>query len=370
MKKLALAIAAITACGVSHAATVYDKDGTTFAVGGRVQSVVYNGNTSKLADQDNSLRNTARLNVSGNTKVFDWLSVYAFSEWNMADGNKSGTGDNINTREQYVGANFGRYGKLTLGKTYDSLRSALSPTYVTDDFGGNAQPNHLDRRTGQVKYEYNGYGLNFQLSYQTAEDSIDVVSTDRSLNKKANVRGGFSTSIGYTFDDVLFGPLSIKAGYSYLDGQKVGDTIKAENRFENYKTGGASISWGTLSSGLYMAAMTDFGVEKVTEQNNPAKPGKTIAGHTQKFKGYEFVVGYKFDNGIGTYVGYNYLNTFNTGTEEKIIYRRVPAYITYSLNPHFLMWSEMEFDADSSDNARDNKYEAGTSFSVGARYIF
>ena len=88
MKKIVLAIVAATACYSANAATVYDKDGTTFAVGGRVQAVVYNGKSSKVGDKDNSLRNTARLNVSGNTKVFDWLSVYAFSEWNMAHPNQ------------------------------------------------------------------------------------------------------------------------------------------------------------------------------------------------------------------------------------------------------------------------------------------
>lgn len=69
MKKIVLAIVAATACYSANAATVYDKDGTTFAVGGRVQAVVYNGKSSKVGDKDNSLRNTARLNVSGNTKV-------------------------------------------------------------------------------------------------------------------------------------------------------------------------------------------------------------------------------------------------------------------------------------------------------------
>ena len=61
MKKIVLAIVAATACYSANAATVYDKDGTTFAVGGRVQAVVYNGKSSKVGDKDNSLRNTARL---------------------------------------------------------------------------------------------------------------------------------------------------------------------------------------------------------------------------------------------------------------------------------------------------------------------
>lgn len=41
MKKSLLALAVVAAATSANAATVYDKDGTSLAVGGRVQSVVY-----------------------------------------------------------------------------------------------------------------------------------------------------------------------------------------------------------------------------------------------------------------------------------------------------------------------------------------
>ncbi len=45
MKKtlLALAVAAMATSTVASAANVYDKDGTSLTVGGRVQSVFYSG---------------------------------------------------------------------------------------------------------------------------------------------------------------------------------------------------------------------------------------------------------------------------------------------------------------------------------------
>ena len=157
MKKIVLAIVAATACYSANAATVYDKDGTTFAVGGRVQAVVYNGKSSKVGDKDNSLRNTARLNVSGNTKVFDWLSVYAFSEWNMADGNNTNysNGEKINTREQYVGADFNKYGQLLLGKTYDAVYAVQAVTDVYEDFGVRVQ-GYTDGEEEQLIEEVSG----------------------------------------------------------------------------------------------------------------------------------------------------------------------------------------------------------------------
>ena len=75
MKKSLLALAVVAAVATSaNAATVYDKDGTSLAVGGRVQAVVYNGKAASdvgegIADHDAGLVNSARLNIEGNTKI-------------------------------------------------------------------------------------------------------------------------------------------------------------------------------------------------------------------------------------------------------------------------------------------------------------
>lgn len=57
MKKSLLALAVVAAATSANAATVYDKDGTSLAVGGRVQSVVYNGNAAGIAENDAGLVN-------------------------------------------------------------------------------------------------------------------------------------------------------------------------------------------------------------------------------------------------------------------------------------------------------------------------
>ena len=141
MKKSLLALAVVAAATSANAATVYDKDGTSLAVGGRVQSVVYNGNAAGIAENDAGLVNSARLNIAGSTKINDSVSVFAFSEWNMADGNTSGQswGDSINTREQYVGADYGDFGKILGGKTYDAANAVLAATDVFEDFGARLQ---------------------------------------------------------------------------------------------------------------------------------------------------------------------------------------------------------------------------------------
>ena len=372
MKKSLLALAVVAAATSANAATVYDKDGTSLAVGGRVQSVVYNGNAdaAEIAEKDAGLVNSARLNIAGSTKINDSVSVFAFSEWNMADGNKSATGDNINTREQYVGADYGDFGKLLGGKTYDAANAVLAATDVFEDFGARLQSSiNGDRRTGMFRYVYDNNGIFGSVSYQTAADGSSVAGN------KADVEGGFAAAAGYTFDNVVFGPLSFKAGYSYIKGQNdfsktIGQFENSET-FDNFKVISASIAWGSTDNGLYIGAL--YNTQRVKQRANDFVPSNS--SNSDKKKGYEFVVGYTFDNGIGAFTGYNFVDvktkegSINSDSE---IYRRVPVYVNYAINDNFNIWGEAEFDANSTTE-KDHKAqygETGTMLSAGARYTF
>ena len=378
MKKSLLALAVVAAATSANAATVYDKDGTSLAVGGRVQSVVYNGNAdaAEIAEKDAGLVNSARLNIAGSTKINDSVSVFAFSEWNMADGNTSGQswGDSINTREQYVGADYGDFGKILGGKTYDAANAVLAATDVFEDFGARLQGSiNGDRRTGMFRYVYDNNGIFGSVSYQTAADDSTVQGS------KADVEGGFAAAAGYTFDNVVFGPLSFKAGYSYVKGQDdngdyLASAIKGEKnyKFDDFKVISASIAWGSTDNGLYIGAL--YNTQRAKQRLNWSVPS-TNSSLADKVKGYEFVVGYTFDNGIGAFTGYNFVDqkskvgSINQGTAT---IRRVPVYVNYAINGNFNIWGEAEFDANSTTN-KDNQLqygETGTMLSAGARYTF
>ncbi len=375
MKKSLLALAVVAAATSANAATVYDKDGTSLAVGGRVQAVVYNGNAASnvgngIAENDAGLVNSARLNIAGSTKINDSVSVFAFSEWNMADGNKTATGDNINTREQYVGADYGDFGKIMGGKTYDAANAVLAATDVFEDFGAREQGSiNGDRRTGMFRYVYDNNGIFGSVSYQTAADGSSVQGKD------VDVEGGFAAAAGYTFDNVVFGPLSLKAGYSYVKGQddftKTIANFGNKDTFDNFKVISASIAWGSTDNGLYIGAL--YNTQRAKQRDNDSFPSNS--SFADKKKGYEFVVGYTFDNGIGAFTGYNFADvkrkegSINKGSA---IYRRVPVYVNYAINDNFNIWGEAEFDANSTTK-KDNQLqygETGTMLSAGARYTF
>lgn len=88
MKKslVSTAVLLVIVSAASDAATVYDKDGTALSIGGRVQSVLFNGHDNYAGDHDSSLVNSSRLSIAGETKVLDWVSTFAFLNgiWLMA----------------------------------------------------------------------------------------------------------------------------------------------------------------------------------------------------------------------------------------------------------------------------------------------
>ena len=265
MKKSLLALAVVLAAtsATASAATVYDKDGTTLTVGGRVQSVFYNGFYKKAGYKDASLVNSSRLSVAGNTKVTDYLSVLAFSEWDMADGNKQ-TGDNLKSREQYVGADFGSFGKLIAGKTLDSTRQVMATTDifeyvdVQNDTGING-----DRRNGLFRYDYNNNGLFASVTYETASDNQTI------FGQKFDVQNGYAVALGYTFDNVVicagtFLNGLIHIGLDHYSGGRAGDPASI-GLAENLKNLGLKV--GRLKTGTparIVASSIDY--SKMTKQ--------------------------------------------------------------------------------------------------------
>ncbi|MGN1281501.1 MAG: porin [Succinivibrio sp.] len=360
MKKSLLAVALTSVlCMAVNAATVYDKDGTTLNIGGRVQSVVFNGHYNYAGEHDSSLVNSSRLSVSGKTKILDWVSAYAFSEWDMPDGQKNKIGDHIKSREQYVGADFGDFGKIQGGKTFDVTRSVMATTDIWEDIGiQNDVGLNGDRRTGVIRYDLNtDSGVFVSANYQTASDSTKVFGVNRDIENGAGI------ATGYTFSDLIFGPLSVKLTYSHLKGQDDATAV-APYKFDKANHTAAAISWGLPNSGLFMAALyfkekTDFIVQKAS------------AIDSNDNYGYEFVAGYTFDSGLGLFAGYNCYEEEQikkNGVKESFTFRRIPVQVKYGFNSNFKVWTEAEFDANSDTG--ENKLNRGTQLSAGARYTF
>ena len=340
---LALGLVLATASDVANAAAVYSKDGTSLNVNGRIRARFSNGDAKTTlgaaGNGDSTLKNNARFGVDGQTKVNDNLTAFFYAQWDTSDSNDR---DSFSARDQYVGADFGQFGKVTAGRFLSPVYNVLAGTDVHFDFTGN----HLgdnNRRGGQLKYTFAASGFEANVAYQTAIDGIKVASAEQ---KKFDVDSGYSASVGYTFDNVVFGPLALKLGYEYFKGQTGDDLVtKDDNKtlsnnaqYDNLGIFAAGITWGTYAAGPYAAlsySKSDYNTIK-KEQDF-------------KIEAFESVFGYGFDNGLYADIGYVWqqFSPEDLKTNKKLSTGGIQAVAGWKLAPNFVVDVESYFNLSS-----------------------
>ena len=397
MKKslLALAVAALAAtsfASTASATTIYDKDGTSLAVYGRVQAVYYSDEASGVergyrvngeADKEGSINASGRLGFDLRSQINPYVAGFAKAEFEMANGNNvDDTDDGFDARYLWVGFDFGQYGQFKVGKFEEAIKYAISQTDIFDDWGCLGLNGNDDRREGVVQYQWNGYGVDVIASYAFAKNNEHL---DGAYEAGENVDLDYSYSIaaGYTSPDVLFGPIAIRAGYLggefadhstnnaigyWNDGNSQGDLGIYYDSYDQYAVG---LSWGSLNLGPYVAA--EYQQRKF--DLNDTNPGAEY--DEAKVTGYEFAVGYNFGNGLLVRAGYNH-QKYEIGSEEAEG-ACIPVYVNYNFNPQVQVWAEARFDAgtDDDENGTGPNFQYLTNgaynvqenvFSVGLRY--
>ncbi|EOD55646.1 porin [Aeromonas molluscorum] len=299
MKKtiLAIAIPALFA-SAANAAVIYDKDGTSFDVYGRVQANYY----GEHDDADGELVGSSRLGWSGKVALNDTWSGIAKTEWQVSAENSD---NKFNSRHIYVGLDGSQYGKIIFGQTDTAFYDALEATDIFNEWGDVG--NFYDgRQEGQIIYSNSFGGFSGKLSYQTNDDvAVKVTDVGQGV-KEDEVFGpdvkrnyGFAAAAGYDFD---FG-LGLDAGYS---------TSELENKTTNDK--GNKDEWAVGAhyaiNGFYFAGMYTQG--KIDNDNT---------GWDGKGRGYELAASYNVD--AWTFLaGYNFTeaknNTTSTSYEDQV----------------------------------------------------
>ena len=378
MKKslLAMAVAAVAVAATSaaSAATVYDKDGTSLAVYGRIQGVVYSQDSGKTGNSygDTGLQGSGRLGLDMRTQLTDGIAAFAKAEWEMADNGERGgdrDADHFKSRYLWVGADFGVFGQLKAGKFEDAVKYVLLPTDIFDDFGCNGQLDNDDKRDGMFMYTWSGYGFTANVSYQTAKDTqlVDGAWLE-GAKERLDINDAYAVSVGYQSPDVLFGPIGVRLGYAHTDFQDDSAVIgKITSYYDDYDQFAASLYWGSLDVGPYVGALyqfRDFGMTGTIED--------------YKVQGAEFVVAYGFENGVSLRAGYNWMN-FDQDKGADVDAHTLPVIAMYNVTPNFRVWAEARFDVGTDDDTGvngKNFKEATTQnfeenvYSVGARYTF
>ena len=364
----ASAAAAAFACTAVSAATVYDKDGTSLAIGGRVEAMWQSTHASGEKDKDNTIRDRVRLNLTGRTKLAE--GIYGFGFWETQtqhNGNSAETANN-DLRQAYVGVDFTKFGKVTVGRTEEPLNwvTALSGGH-NEEHGHFGTPIADTRNSGHINYTWSGYGFTAGVDYQAAVDNW----SDNASQATFNVESGFTLVAGYTSPVVLFAPISVRAGYRYINCQ--GDDVAGDTD-DDIKGFEVAASWGNWGNGFYIGA--GYSYQKYTflaDENGDTEPDA-------KFKGWEAVVGYGFGNGVNIRTGYawhqwenfyedNKGNTLKGKKDAGV----VPVIVSWDINPNFRVWAEANIKAGGDDVAaykQDDGGSAANCYHIGVRYTF
>ncbi len=430
MKKslLALAVAALAVSSAASAATIYDKDGVSVDVYGRVQAVYYSqdsGSNAQSAANDGNLNASSRLGFNFRSELTSWADAFANVEWENANDDSS---PDFNSRYLWVGVDFGQFGAVKFGKFEDAVKYVIATTDIFDDWGCNGQLGNDDRRDGMFAYNWSGYGVDVNLTFGTAKDDQHVdgafYSTYEGLwtgdtganglidpdtaslitnntsdgnevggREKLDIEYSYAVSVGYTSPAVLFGPISVKAGFG---GAQFQDQDAAEgdifgyqgNIYDSYTQWAVSASWGTLGDGLFLGLMAqarDFDLyDSIPAILDGSWGNLRVSDYLGDYtvSGVEAVVSYGFANGVSLTTGWEWMNIDMDGAgKPDVDAYTIPVYVNYQVNPNFRVWAEARFDAgtdDSNSNPLDNFDEVSEGaygltenvYSIGARYTF
>ena len=363
---MAVAAVAVAATSAASAATVYDKDGTSLEMYGRVQAVVYSNHASDNSYDDTGLTATGRLGFNMRTQLNDSIAAFANAEWDVADGNGADD-DSFNNRRIYVGTDFGTYGKLQAGRFEDAIYwNVTSYSDVYEDWGCYGQFGDADKRDGMIMYSWSGYGFDFAATYGTAKDAQSVEGAWYSEEEALDIDNSYSVAVGYSSPDVLFGPISVRLGFGSAHFQDdVGSAIYDNGinvTYDRYNQYAALLSWGSIDVGPYIAAM--YNIRDFSMVNSELD---------YKVQGVEAVLAYGFECGVSIRTGYQWLNN-DPDNEQVSDYKNadahiIPVYVNYDVSPNFNVWAEARFDAGTDDDFVDDSLTENT-YSVGARYTF
>lgn len=344
MKKSLIAVALMaTICG-AQAATVYDKDGTSLDIFGKIEVSYKNAQAAhadKIADyrsSDGGIMNAARIGMSGRSQISDNVYAIGMAEWDVASGDSF---DGMHARHQFIGIDAQNYGTLLFGRGDNAFYTVagVSDIFHTLDFECDDYYLTGDQNPGLIMYTLSSLGWDLRASFGSAKSNIN----DTGLNYKyqaafaASTRLASDITISYALAYYKFsyeGDISRQLQYfaqkmqpmfNLKDSER--DAYANSNRPEHKIDKGIAISYGTYGDGLYAAL------------NFVSTRYQHYSHHLYS---YEAVVDYAFDSGLGLTAGYgckrfhhsNILGDLNLG-------------VRYQVNPNFNVFAEAQIDVSS-----------------------
>ncbi|OCG55438.1 hypothetical protein A9G36_05675 [Gilliamella sp. Choc6-1] len=371
---LAIAIPALlAAAGANASIEVWNKDGNKVDFYGRVKAA---NHITDRGHKDEGDHTSARLGMSGQTQITNWLSGYGRWEYEAEAGKKS---DN-EVRYAFAGLNFGDFGSFDYGRNDGVLKAITAYTDVLPEFGGDAANNNwnvLSSRTKAVAtYRNNNFfGLNDDVSFavQYADNGHNSSTVD---SIKGKSREAYGANIQWRIFDT---GLTAGAGYA--------QSTVSQTRHNTWATGLKYDNYNVYFGASYFQS-------KIKQVGFEDEDGDAYSSDL-KIRGIELVAQYGIDLEIGrltpslAYVQhkakYNESHgewLYRNGSITSPLAKYVSVGATYDLNKNFSAIVEYQFNlldrkdigaADNTAHQRDrhlNKPGTKDTLALGLIYQF
>lgn len=379
-KVLAVVIPTLMAlAGTTHAAEIYNKDGNKLDLHFKVDGLHYISDNDN-ADGDHSY---VRGGFSGETQITDMLTGYGMWEY-QANLNHTEGEDNRNfSRFGFAGLKFGDYGSLDYGRNSGIIYDIMAWTDMQPEFDGSTvgADNFMFQRAGGVLTYHNRDffglvdGLNFGIQYQGKnddptenKDGRDVLSQNGDgygLSLSYDLGYGFSLGGAYFQSDRTNDQNSGGKGGRYNDIMGNGDKAEAYTVGVKYE-----------NSGYYAAA-------NYTQSYNAIRFGNSndhneAYGYANKAQGVEMYTGYTFDFGLQPFVGWNYVEGKDLGSngasrdygDQKLV-NFIDIGATYFFNKNMSTYVDYKINMiDDNDFTRSAGIDTDDTVALGIVYQF
>lgn len=336
MKKtlIALAVSTVAIASGAQAAELYNQDGTSLEIGGRVEGRL------SLQDGKGDDVSRVRVHIAGKTAINDSLYGLGFYEAELKTNDNGGDfdtesdGTDIATRLAYAGLG-GNFGLVSYGKTEGSLGVITDFTDIFSGIAGNTAADKLkvaDRTDNMLAYKGQFDDLALRGSYRFADRSED---TDGSYGD--NDADGYSLSAIYAFGDSGF-----TAGAGYAEQDRADEYMLAASY--------------TIADFYFAGVYTDGNKQDDTRQK-------------YDYTGYELAAAYTLGQTVFT-AAYN-----NAETEDETSVDNLAFETAYFFKPNFRAWVSYNFNLiDEGDTtgpgATASKADSEDEVGLGLRYDF
>lgn len=381
LKGSALSCALLTLWGLIplsaavNAAQLYSKDGSEFAVFGRVQAAfvndaAYQEMARDTESSDHTLYASARLGLAARSAITHGLDAIAMAEWETSgyEEQEHQDGPLNHTRYLFTGLDAYQYGTLIVGRGDGAYYTIAGATDIFNVMQGHASDYYLlgDQRPAQIMYSLRALSWDLKLSYMFATNALGntPLETKRGMGASISTKFGENVTFAYGIDytdfryaanrsqsEEFFAPMLMQDGLSYEEALHKSRAQHIGNKVEY----GAALSYGVLGQGLYaslVVSSTDY------------------AYLNHQLYTIDTAAKYSFANGLGLAMGYGF-----KGYDGHAVISELTLGIDYQFNANFKLFAEAQFDLDSDAyefygktiarelNLGEDKYVLGAEFS-------